>query len=43
MRPNISTQLEFRMVRTEAKAAGVRVLFLLCHVGQDSLETVEQW
>ena len=34
MRPNISTQLEFRTVQTEAKAAGVRVMFL---------ETVEQW
>ena len=28
--------------RTEAKAAGVQVLFLLCHVGRDGLEIVEQ-
>ena len=26
----------------EAKAAGAQVLFLLCHVGRDSLEIVEQ-
>ena len=29
-------------VEAEAKAAGVQVLFLLCHVGRDSLEIVEQ-
>jgi len=33
---------EFGTALAEAKAAGVRVLFLLCHVGRDSLEIVEQ-
>lgn len=42
VRPNVSTQPEFGTALTEAKAAGVQVLFLLCHVGQDSLEIVEQ-
>lgn len=42
VRPNISTQPEFGTALAEAKAAGVRVLFLLCHIGQDSLEIVEQ-
>ena len=34
--------LLFGTALAEAKAAGVRVLFLLCHVGRDSLEIVEQ-
>ena len=42
MRPNVSTQPEFGTALAEAKAAGVQVLFLLCHVGRDSLEIVEQ-
>ena len=42
VRPNVSTQLEFGTALAEAKAAGVQVLFLLCHVGRDSLEIVEQ-
>ena len=42
VRPNVDTQPEFGTALTEAKAAGVRVLFLLCHVGRDSLEIVEQ-
>ena len=42
VRPNVSTQPEFGTALTEAKAAGVQVLFLLCHVGRDSLEIVEQ-
>ena len=42
VRPNVSTQPEFGTALTEAKAAGVSVLFLLCHVGRDSLEIVEQ-
>ncbi|ATO98962.1 hypothetical protein CG447_03020 [Faecalibacterium duncaniae] len=33
---------EFGTALAEAKAAGVRVLFLLCYVGRDSLEIVEQ-
>ena len=42
VRPNVSTQPKFGTALAEAKAAGVRVLFLLCHVGRDSLEIVEQ-
>ena len=42
VRPNVSTQPEFGAALAEAKAAGVQVLFLLCHVGRDSLEIVEQ-
>ena len=41
-RPNISTQPEFGTALAEAKAAGVRVLFLLCRIGRGSLEIVEQ-
>ena len=41
VRPNVSTQPEFGTALAEAKAAGVQVLFLLCHVGRDSLEIVE--
>ena len=43
VRPNVSTQPEFGTALAEAKDAGVWVLFLLCHVGWDSLEIVEQW
>ena len=42
VRPNVSTQPAFGTALAEAKAAGVQVLFLLCHVGRDSLEIVEQ-
>ena len=42
VRPNVGTQPEFGTALAEAKAVGVRVLFLLCHVGRDSLEIVEQ-
>jgi len=42
VRPNVSTQPEFGTALAEAKAAGVQVLFLLCRVGRDSLEIVEQ-
>ena len=42
MRPNVDTQPEFGTALAEAKAAGASVLFLLCHVGRDSLEIVEQ-
>ena len=42
VRPNIGTQPEFGTALAEAKAAGVRVLFLLCRIGRDSLEIVEQ-
>ena len=42
VRPNISTQPEFGTAFASAKAAGVRVLFLLCRIGRGSLEIVEQ-
>lgn len=42
VRPNVNTQPEFGTALAEAKAAGVQVLFLLCRVGRDSLEIVEQ-
>ena len=42
VRPNVDIQPEFGTALAEAKAAGVRVLFLLCHVGRDSLKIVEQ-
>ena len=42
VRPNVSTQPEFGTALAEAKAAGVRVLFLHCLLGRDSLEIVEQ-
>ena len=42
VRPNVSTQPEFGTALAEAKAAGVQVLFLLCRVGRDSLEIMEQ-
>lgn len=42
VRPNVGTQPEFGTALAEAKAAGVSVLFLLCYVGRDSLEIVEQ-
>ena len=42
VRPNIGTQPEFGTALAEAKAAGVKVLFLLCRVGWDSLEITEQ-
>lgn len=42
VRPNISTQPEFETALAQAKAAGVKVLFLLCRVGRDSLEITEQ-
>ena len=42
VRPNVRTQSEFGTALAEIKAAGVQVLFLLCHVGRDNLEIVEQ-
>lgn len=41
VRPNVGTQSEFGAAWEEAQAAGVKILFLLCHVGEDSLEIVE--
>ena len=42
VRPNVRTQPEFGTALAEAKAAGVQVLLLLCRVGRDSLEIMEQ-
>ena len=42
VQPNITTQPEFETALTQAKAAGVKVLFLFCRVGWDSLEITEQ-
>ena len=40
--PNVTTQPEFETALTQAKAAGIKVLFLFCRVGWDSLEITEQ-
>ena len=40
VRPNISTHAEFGVALDEAKAAGVEVLFLPCHVEPDLLVIV---
>lgn len=40
VRPNIDTHPEFGIALKEAKAAGVEVLFLQCHVEKDSLEII---
>lgn len=40
VRPNIETHPEFGTALAEAKAAGVEVLFLKCHVEPDSLEII---
>lgn len=40
VRPNTVTHPEFGYALEEAKAAGVEVLFLMCHVGTDILEIV---
>ncbi len=40
VRPNIETHPEFGTVLAEAKAAGVEVLFLKCHVEPDLLEII---
>ena len=41
VRPNIDTQAEFGIALDEAKAAGVEVLFLKCHVEPDTLEIID--
>lgn len=38
VRPYISMQPEFGEALEEAKAAGVKVLFLQCEVGRDTLQ-----
>ena len=40
VRPNIDTHAEFGLALDEAKAAGVEVWFLQCHVEEDGLEIV---
>ncbi len=40
VRPNIDTHAEFGLALEEAKAAGVEVWFLCCHVEEDGLEIV---
>ena len=40
VRPNTETHPEFGAALHEAKAAGVEVLFLKCHVGMDRLEII---
>ncbi len=40
VRPNIKTHPEFGTALAEAKAAGVEVLFLKCHVAPDLLEII---
>ena len=42
VRPNWETHPEFGRALAEAKAAGVRVLFLQCSVGRESLQIVGQ-
>ena len=42
VRPNIETHPAFGEALAKAKAAGVKVLFLLCRVGRDSLDIVDQ-
>lgn len=41
VRPNVKTQPEFGKAWEEAQAAGVKIVFLLCHVGEESLEIIE--
>lgn len=42
VRPNVDTHPAFGEALAQAKAAGVRVIFLLCRVGRDSLDVVDQ-
>ena len=42
VRPNVDTHPAFGEALAQAKAAGVKVLFLLCWVGRDSLDIVDQ-
>lgn len=42
VRPNVEAHPVFGEALAEAKAAGVKVLFLLCRVGRDSLDIVDQ-
>ena len=40
VRPNVATHAEFGVALEEAKACGVEVKFLKCHVEPDSLEII---
>ena len=42
VRPNVDTHPAFGEALAQAKAAGVKVFFLLCRVGRDSLDIVDQ-
>ena len=42
VRPNVATHPEFGTAFEEAKAAGVEVVFLKCHVEPDSLHVTNQ-
>lgn len=42
VRSNVDTHPAFGEALAQAKAAGVKVLFLLCRVGRDSLDIVDQ-
>ena len=42
VRPNVEAHPAFGEALAEAKAAGVKVFFLLCRVGRDSLDIVDQ-
>ena len=42
VRANEETHPEFKEALEEARAAGVKVLFLMCKVEKDSLRVVEQ-
>ena len=42
VRPNIDTHAEFGIAFDEARAAGVEILYLQCHVEPDSLVIVEE-
>ena len=43
VRPNIETHPEFGVAIEEAKAAGVQVLFLPCHVREDGFDIVSDY
>lgn len=40
VRPNIDTHPEFGVALQEAKEAGVKILYLTCKVGRDTLEII---
>ena len=41
VRPNVSTQPEFKEALDKAEACGVKILYLLCRVTEDELEIIE--